>query len=482
MFFGDKIVGGDEALDAQVGTVLGGRYRILSTLGTGGMAVVYKAEDAVLGRRVALKTLHERYAEEDSFRARFKQEARAMASLDHENIVKVYDISGDGEVPFIVAEYVGGGDVGGMLRRAPGGRLDLHSVREITTQLLRALAYAHRRGVIHRDIKPSNILLTEEGKVKVADFGIARIVEEEESAGNPGEIIGSARYMSPEQLRGDETTPRSDIYSVGILLYHCLTGRPPFSGDARSVARQQMHDDPTPPRDLKIAIPPHLEAVILKALSKDPGNRYPSASAMLEDLQRNLRESGSRADRSPRRVRLGGLRRGRGRALLASGALALLLLLGAGTASSMGYVNLSSLTPGGQADEAAGPAEPVEQPSALEAPEPPAEPATGNGEVAAIAGGSTVPEATTTQQSQVSVPVPSVDGLFDYYARDLLRSQGLESRVVREYRESYAPAGVVWGTDPAVGTLVPAGTVVTIYATPRDQEQIPEVVLPDPTP
>ncbi len=482
MFFGDKIVGGDEALDAQVGTVLGERYRILSTLGTGGMAVVYKAEDAVLGRRVALKTLHERYAEEDSFRARFKQEARAMASLDHENIVKVYDISGDGEVPFIVAEYVGGGDVGGMLRRAPGGRLDLHSVREITTQLLRALAYAHRRGVIHRDIKPSNILLTEEGKVKVADFGIARIVEEEESAENPGEIIGSARYMSPEQLRGDETTPRSDIYSVGILLYHCLTGRPPFSGDARSVTRQQMHDDPTPPRDLKIVIPPHLEAVILKALSKDPGNRYPSASAMLEDLQRNLRESGSRADRSPRRVRLGGLRRGRGRALLASGALALLLLLGAGTASSMGYVNLSSLAPGGQADEAAAPAEPVEQPSALEAPEPPAEPATGNGEVAAIAGGASVPEATTTQQAQVSVPVPSVDGLFDYYARDLLRSQGLESRVVREYRESYAPAGVAWGTDPAVGTLVPAGTVVTIYATPRDQEQIPEVVLPDPTP
>lgn len=307
-------------------------------------------------------------------------------------------------------------------------------------------------------------------------------MEEEESAGNPGEIIGSARYMSPEQLRGDETTPRSDIYSVGILLYHCLTGRPPFCGDARSVARQQMHDDPTPPRDLKIAIPPHLEAAILKALSKDPGNRYPSASAMLEDLQRNLRESGSRADRGPRRVRLGGLRRGRGRALLASGALALLLLLGAGTASSMGYVNLSSLTPGGQADEAAAPSEPVEQPSALEAPEPPAEPATGNGEVAASAGGAKIPEATTTQQAQVSVPVPSVDGLFDYYARDLLRSQGLESRVVREYRQGYKAAGVAWGTDPAVGTLVPEGSVVTIYATPRDEEQIPEVILPDPTP
>ena len=476
MLFGDKIVGGDEALDAQVGTVLGGRYRILSTLGTGGMAVVYKAEDAVLGRRVALKTLHERYAEEDSFRSRFKQEARAMASLDHENVVRVYDICQDGEIPFIVAEYVGGGDVGGLLRRAPGGRLDVRSVREIVGQLLRALAYAHRRGVIHRDIKPSNILLTEEGKVKVADFGIARIVEEEESAGVPGEIIGSARYMSPEQLRGDETTPRSDIYSVGILLYHCLTGRPPFSGDARSVARQQMHDDPTPPRDLKIAIPPHLEAVILKALSKDPGDRYPSASAMLEDLQRNLRETGSRADRGPRRVRLGGLRRGRGRALLASGAMALLLLLGVGTASSMGYVNLAALSPG-EATEDEAPAGPVEQPVALEAPEPPAEGefASGGG---AGDGAASIPETTTTQQAQVSVPVPNVDSYFDYYARELLQSQGLKVRVVREYREGYAPAGVVWGTDPAVGNLVPAGSVVTVYATPKDEEQVPEVVLP----
>ena len=446
------------------------------------MAVVYKAEDAVLGRRVALKTLHERYAEEDSFRSRFKQEARAMASLDHENVVRVYDICQDGEIPFIVAEYVGGGDVGGMLRRAPGGRLDVRSVREIASQLLRALAYAHRRGVIHRDVKPSNILLTEEGKVKVADFGIARIVEDEESAGNPGEIIGSARYMSPEQLRGEETTPRSDIYSVGILLYHCLTGRPPFSGDSRSVARQQMHDAPTPPRELKIAIPPHLEAVILKALSKDPGDRYPSASAMLEDLQRNLRESGSRADRGPRRVRLGGLRRGRGRAILASGALALLVLLGAGTASSMGYVNLSSLTPAGQ-EEASAPSRPVEGPTAnLQAPEPPAEPATEDGEATSAAPrNAAVPETTTTQQAQVSVPVPNVDTMFDYYARDLLQSQGLRTEIVREYQTGYKAAGVVWGTDPAVGTLVPEGSVVTVYATPRDEEQVPEVVLPDPS-
>jgi serine/threonine-protein kinase len=178
------------------------------------MAIVYKAEDATLGRAVALKTLHGRFAREMSFRSRFKQEARVMASLDHENIVKVYDISQDGDAPFIVAEYVGGGDVGGLLRDAPEGRLGERYTKKLAEQLLQALAFAHGRGVVHRDIKPSNILLTKEGIAKVADFGIARLVEKEESAGEPGEIIGSARYMSPEQLkgRGDDPAQRPVLH------------------------------------------------------------------------------------------------------------------------------------------------------------------------------------------------------------------------------------------------------------------------------
>ncbi len=389
-----------------------------------------------------------------------------MASLDHENIVKIYDISQDDEVPFIVAECVSGRDVGGMLKQAPGGRLEEGEVREISSQLLRALSYAHRRGVIHSDIKPSNILTTEEGKVKVADFGIARIVESEEAAGEPGEIIGSARYMSPEQLRGEETTPRSDVYSVGILLYHCLTGRPPFSGDPKTVARRHASEIPTPPRRLNKKISARMEAVILKALSKNPENRYPSASAMLDDIEANSRADGpTRADFKPRREKRGGRR-----ALLVLATFALVLLGAGAAAASVGYVDLRALATalpgqGTEREEAVAPAEPVER-APLEAPAPPEE------TVAA-------PEATAAPQEQALVPVPAMDSYFDYYARDVLRSQGLQANIVREYREGYAPTGVVWGTDPVPGTLVPEGSTVTVYATPQDEEQVPEVVLPD---
>src|SRR5918999_5692223 len=167
------MVEGGTALEATIGTLFGGRYRVQSTLGSGGMAVVYRAEDAILGRTVALKTLHRRYAEIPSFRRRFRQEARAMACLDHENVVKVYDISQDGEVPFIVAECVSGRDIGTLLSGHRGGRLNERFVRGMAAQLLRALSYAHERGVIHRDIKPSNILIAAGGRAKVADFGIA---------------------------------------------------------------------------------------------------------------------------------------------------------------------------------------------------------------------------------------------------------------------------------------------------------------------
>jgi tRNA A-37 threonylcarbamoyl transferase component Bud32 len=489
LFFKEKIFRGGEALNASVGTVLAGRYRVRSTLGTGGMAVVYKAEDAILGRCVALKTLHRHYAEETSFRSRFKQEARVMASLDHENVVKVYDICQDGEVPFIVAEYIDGRDVGEVLKSAPKGCLSERFTKKIAEQLLGALAYAHLQGVIHRDVKPSNILITGKDVVKVADFGIARVVEDEE-VGKPGEIIGSARYMSPEQLKGEETTPQSDLYSVGILLYHCLTGSPPFSGDARSVARQQIHEDPTPPRKLNRAISPQLEAVILKALAKDPEERYASASAMLEELHKDADEIGTAEIVRPGKRRRGRRRQARKplgeRKVLLASAMLVLLLLGAGTAVAglVGRMDLAAdpplpwlvedgLTPSQPAAE-----EPAEDPDVapeavpeIPPPEAPLEESVETPAEAPVEEPSEPEPSVEDPQPSALVPVPNVDAYFDYFAVQTLQNSGFRPQLVYGYREGYANTGVAWGTDPAVGTPMPLGSSITVYVTPKDQPQ-----------
>lgn len=448
------------ALETSVGTVLGERYRIQSTLGAGGMAVVYRAEDAILGRTVALKTLHRRYAEIPSFRRRFRQEARAMASLDHENIVKVYDIAHDGEVPFIVAECVAGRDIGTLLTGRRGGALNEHFVRRLGAQLLRALSYAHERGIIHRDIKPSNILVTASGIVKVADFGIARIVEDDAAeAGEPGEIVGSARYMSPEQLRGWNATPRSDVYSVGVLLYHCLTGRAPFSGDVKSLARQHIHSDPTPPRKVNKKISRHAEAVILRAMAKDPDDRYPSAAAMLDDLEADLPPRSTGTSETPKSSG-----RGRRSLLLASVASLMILLGAAGLASGLGYLDPVSYR---GAVDALGRMERVET-------EPPAPPESSDEPAVSEQRENEAPveeQQIAAREPRDLVPVPDVTAYFDYFAADTLASNGFDVEFVYEYREGFAPRGVTWGTDPAGGTLAPEGSTVTVYATPEDLPQ-----------
>jgi serine/threonine-protein kinase len=407
------------------------------------MAVVYRAEDAVLGRTVALKTLHRRYAEVPSFRRRFGQEARAMACLDHENIVKVYDISKDGEVPFIVAECVAGRDIGTLLGGHRGGQLNEQFARRMAAQLLRALAYAHGRGVIHRDIKPSNILVAAGGTVKVADFGIARLADED-GAGDQGEIVGSARYMSPEQLVGCEGSPRSDIYSVGVLLYHCLTGRPPFSGDIRSLARQHIREVPKPPRELNKKISAHMEAVILKALAKDPEDRYPSAAAMLEDVEV---ESSPRAKKTTEVPRSGSPRKGR-RWLVLAAALASLALLGGALAT--GLVDLPPYP---------GAADTVNRTSPVEAKKSPPAP----GKKASRRPGASV--------SRDLVAIPDVRAFFDYFAEQRLESRGFKVQFVYGYQEGYSNRGVTWATDPAIGTRAPRGSTITVYATPKDLPQ-----------
>jgi eukaryotic-like serine/threonine-protein kinase len=462
-FQGPRTVEGGKRLETPVGTVLAGRYRVESTLGSGGMAVVYRAEDDILGRAVALKTLHHQYAEVPSFRRRFRQEARAMASLDHENIVKVYDISQDGEVPFIVVECVSGRDLGDLLGgRRRSGRLNEQFVRRKAMQLLHALSYAHRRGIIHRDIKPSNILLTSGGTVKVADFGIARIVEEDDvPMGEAGEIVGSARYMSPEQLRGEDATPRSDVYSVGVLLYHCLTGRPPFSGDVKSLARQHMHKDPTPPRRLNRRITPGMEAVIMKALSKKPRDRYFSANEMLDDIGIESPPRSARTTESPKSAR----RKARGGALVLASVAVLLLLLGGGGALAAGLVGLPQ---DGSVASTLSRMNPVET-------EPPAPPQGAQGESKGQSRNQNVASVTEAASSQAGtparpkvVPVPNVTAYYDYYAEDALARRGFEARFVYDYQDGFAPRGVTWATDPAAGTLAPRGSTVTVYATPKD--------------
>ena len=263
--------------------VFGRRYRVTEKIGSGGMADVFKAVDDVLGRTVAIKVLHPRYASEPNFVARFRQEAQAAANLSHPNIVNMYDWGREGETYYIVMEYVNGTDLKSLVSQY--GPVDPMKAAEYAAQVCSALSVAHGYDIIHRDIKPHNIVLTPDGAIKVMDFGIAR-------AGNStmtqtGSVLGTAQYISPEQAQGRPLTPASDLYSLGVTLYEMVTGQLPFNGDTPvATALMQVNDEPAPPRELRAAIPPALEAVILRAMRKNPAERYDSAAEMRDDLKR----------------------------------------------------------------------------------------------------------------------------------------------------------------------------------------------------
>jgi len=264
-------------------TVYGRRYRATERIGSGGMAEVYKAVDEVLGRTVAIKVLHERYAAEPNFVARFRQEAQAAANLSHPNIVNIYDWGQDGNTYYIVMEYVAGTDLKSLVQQ--NGPMDPLKVAEYGAQVCSALAVAHGYDVIHRDIKPHNIVLTPEGTIKVMDFGIAR-------AGNTtmtqtGSVLGTAQYISPEQAQGRTLGPASDLYSLGITLYEMVTGKLPFDADTPvAVALKQVNEQPRPPRELRPSIPVELETIIMRSLRKNPAERYASAKEMRAELRR----------------------------------------------------------------------------------------------------------------------------------------------------------------------------------------------------
>ena len=263
--------------------VFGRRYRITERIGSGGMADVYKAVDETLGRTVAVKVLHQRYAEDPEFVQRFRHEASAAANLSHPAIVNIYDYGVEGDNYYIVMELVRGTDLKTVVKQQ--GALDPIKVAEYGVQVCSALSTAHGYGIIHRDIKPQNIVLMPDGALKVMDFGIARAVDSDST--QTGSVLGTAQYVSPEQAQGHKLGPESDLYSLGVVLYELSTGRLPFEGDTPvSVALKHVNDEAVPPRQVNPKIPPALEAVIIKAMQKDPTRRYRSAEEMREDLLR----------------------------------------------------------------------------------------------------------------------------------------------------------------------------------------------------
>lgn len=270
-------------MDKFVGKRLDGRYEIREIIGVGGMAVVYKAYDCIEDRIVAVKILKEEFISNEEFIIRFKNESKAIAVLNHPNIVKVYDVSFGDIIQYIVMEYVDGITLKQYIEKQ-------HSLRwkdavYLTIQVLRALQHAHDKGIVHRDVKPQNIMLLADGTIKVTDFGIARFARSEHKT-MTDKAIGSVHYISPEQARGEATDEKADIYSVGVMLYEMLTGQLPFEADsAVSVAIMQLQQDPVLPRDINENIPVGLEQVTMHAMQKDVFKRYRSAAEMLRDLE-----------------------------------------------------------------------------------------------------------------------------------------------------------------------------------------------------
>jgi serine/threonine-protein kinase len=269
-----------ERLEAE--TVVDGRYRVLNRLGSGGMAEVYCAQDLQLGRKVALKILYRRFAEDGEFVERFRREASSAAGLQHQHVVAVYDRGEYDGTYYIAMEYLEGRSLKTIIQQeAP---LDADRAIDLTIQVLRAARFAHRRGIIHRDLKPHNVIVDADGRAKVTDFGIARAGASDMT--QTGSIMGTAQYLSPEQAQGHAVSAASDIYSIGIMLYEMLTGRVPFEGEsAVTVALKQVNERATSPSAYNPAVTPELEEAVMRALEKDPARRYPDADAFIAALQ-----------------------------------------------------------------------------------------------------------------------------------------------------------------------------------------------------
>lgn len=279
----------------MIGKLLGNRYEILEQLGGGGMAIVYKGRDTFLNRLVTVKMLRPEFSSDDDFTRRFRREAQAVASLSHPNIVSIYDVGQEDGLQYLVMEYVDGEDLKTIIRRQ--GRLEPARAVEIARQVCDALQHAHENNIVHRDVKPHNILITRTGRAKLTDFGIAREATAA-TCTQTDTIVGSVHYLSPEQARGEVAGPRSDLYSLGIVLYEMLTGRVPFAGDSPiAVAIKHIQEDPEPPEKINPDVPPALSAVVMQAIQKDPRRRFDSALEMSRRMEDALLEDTGEATR-----------------------------------------------------------------------------------------------------------------------------------------------------------------------------------------
>ncbi|MGW3437829.1 protein kinase domain-containing protein [Streptomyces bacillaris] len=282
------------------GAVAGGRYQLRDLLGEGGMASVYLAYDSALDRQVAIKTLHTELGREQSFRERFRREAQAVAKLQHTNIVSVFDTGedelGGALMPYIVMEYVEGQPLGSVLAAdiRQHGAMPADKALKVTADVLAALETSHEMGLVHRDIKPGNVMMTKRGVVKVMDFGIARAMQSGvTSMTQTGMVVGTPQYLSPEQALGRGVDARSDLYSVGIMLFQLLTGRIPFDADSPlAIAYAHVQEEPVAPSSINRSVTPAVDALVARALKKNPNERFPSAAAMRDEIARVLNASG----------------------------------------------------------------------------------------------------------------------------------------------------------------------------------------------
>lgn len=271
----------------EIPTVLDDRYQLTERIGEGGMAEVYLGTDIRLKRDIAVKVLRPQYSSDKQFLDRFLDEARAMAGFSHPNIVNVYDAGRERGRSYIVMEYVAGTDLRKLIKQR--GALSVEQAMKIAEQVAQGVAAAHNKHIVHRDIKPGNVLITPDGDVKVADFGIARAVSDSKHLTEPGVVWGTTAYLSPEQIRGDAATPASDVYSMGVVLYEMLSGKPPFQGEDRvAIALQHLHDAPTSLSEKNPKVPRGVENLINRAMAKEPSQRYSTADEFARAIRMYL--------------------------------------------------------------------------------------------------------------------------------------------------------------------------------------------------